>query len=139
MGVQIYLLDRRKVTLFIDGLPQEIGTLRRSWKVTEVDNQRAAEMEATVAGRRGQSAPLAVMVADVAEIALTARLSRAVPAHMVIGWDADRFSVTDFAWDHLPVLGYAVHNAGSAGYELHEERGGILYPLTKGRAIELAI
>ena len=46
MGVQIYLLDRRTVTLLVGNHSQKIGTLRRSWKVTEIDGDRAAEIEA---------------------------------------------------------------------------------------------
>jgi hypothetical protein len=48
------------------------------------------------------------MVADVSELPLAATPSRPTAAHLVLGWDADRSSVTDFGWDHLPVLGYAV-------------------------------
>jgi hypothetical protein len=139
MGVQIYLLDRRKVTLLVDGLVQEIGTLRRSWKVTEIDNERAVEIGAAKADLRGQAAPVAVMVADVTELPLAAGLGQPVSAHLVLGWDADRSSVTDFGWDYLPVLGYGVQTDSSAGYVLHEERGGALTPLTSARAVELGI
>jgi hypothetical protein len=129
MGVQTYLLDRRKVTLLIAGQPVEIGTLRRFWKVTEIDSERAAEIEAAKASIAGKGAPPAVMVADAAEIPLAVEPSRPVSAHLVIGWDADRSSVTDFGWDYLPALGYAVH----------EERAGVLHPVTTSRAIELGI
>ena len=137
MGVQLYLLDRRKVTLLVDGLAQEIGTLRRSWKVTEIDNERAVEIDAANAGLRDHAAPVAVMIAEVTELPLAAEPNQKVAAHLVLSWDADRFSVTDFGWDYLPVLGYAVQN--SAGYVLHEERAGGLLPVSRVRAIELGI
>lgn len=137
MGVQIYLLDRRKVTLLVDGLAQEIGTLRRSWKVTEIDNERAVEIDAAKAGLRDHAAPIAVMTAEVTELPLAAEPNKTVAAHLVLSWDAGRFSVTDFGWDYLPVLGYAVQN--SAGYVLHEERAGGLLPVSRACAIELGI
>jgi hypothetical protein len=139
VGVQIYLLDRRTVTLLVGADRQKIGTLRRSWKVTEIDDDRAADIEAAKANIAGQGAPLAVMVADVAEIPLAIDPSRPVAAHLVIGWDADRSSVTDFGWDYLPALGYAVRGASSTEYALHEERAGVLHPVTTSRAIELGI
>ncbi len=139
MGVQIYLLDHRTVTLLVGNHSQKIGTLRRSWKVTEIDGDRAAEIEAAKANIAGEGTPPAVMVADVAEIPLAIEPSLPVAAHLVIGWDADRSSVTDFGWDYLPTLGYAVRGASSAEYALHEERAGVLHPVTTSRAIELGI
>jgi hypothetical protein len=139
VGVQIYLLDRRTVTLLVGAERQQIGTLRRSWKVTEIDRDRAADIEAAKANIAGQGAPLAVMVADVGEIPLAIEPNQPVAAHLVIGWDADRSSVTDFGWDYLPVLGYAVRGTASAEYALHEERAGVLHPVTAIRAIELGI
>ncbi len=139
MGVQIYLLDRRTVTLLVGDDSQKIGTLRRSWKVAEIDSDRAAEIEAAKASIAGEGAPLAVMVVDVAEIPLAIEPSRPVAAHLVIGWDANRSSVTDFGWDYLPALGYAVRGTSAAEYALHEERAGVLHPVTTSRAIELGI
>ena len=69
---------------------------------------------------------------------MAAKPSQPIAAHLVLGWDADRSSVTDFGWDYLPVLGYAVQSA-SDGYVLHEERGGGLFPVTRTRALELGI
>ncbi|HTR67861.1 MAG TPA: hypothetical protein VMH85_18915 [Terriglobales bacterium] len=138
MGVQIYLLDRRTVTLIVGDLAQEIGALRRSWKVTEMDDERAKEMEAAKSQLQDKAAPLAAMVADVTELPLAAD-GRLVAAHPVLGWDADRFSVTDLGWDYLPVLGYAVHSSTAAGYVLHEEGEGGLSPITRSRALELEI
>ena len=79
------------------------------------------------------------MVADITEFPLPDEPGILVPAHLVLGWDSDRFSVSDFAWDYLPILGYAVRNASSTGYELHEVHDGTLYPLAKSRAIEQSI
>ncbi len=139
MGVQVYLLDRQTVTLLVGDDLQQIGTLRRFWKVTEIDGDRTAEIESVKANIAEEGAPVAVMVADVAEIPLAIEPSRPVAAHLIIGWDADRSSVTDFGWDYLPVLGYAVRGTSSAEYALHEERAGVLHPVTTIRAIELGI
>jgi hypothetical protein len=139
MGVQIYLLDRRTVTLLIDGEAEEIGALRQFWKVTEIDGERAAEIDAVKQSLQSRSAPLAVMIAEACNLPLANEPSLTVPVHLVLGWDEDRVSVTDSTWDYLPVLGHAVRTASSAGYALHEERDGLLYPLSKGRAIKLNI
>jgi len=139
MGVQIYLLDRRMVTLLVDDAAEKIGTLRQFWKVTEIDDERAAEIGAVKANLASKPAPVAVMIAEVAELPLATEPGRGIAVHLVLGWDEDRPSVTDFAWDYLPILGYAVKTADSAGYVLHEERGGLLYPMSKSRAVELGI
>jgi hypothetical protein len=139
MGVQNYLLDQRTVTLFVEGIAVEIGTLRRFWKVTEIDNERAAEIEAVRASLSGKAAPVAVMVADVIELPLAGAPGLPAAVHLVLGWDEDRASVTDFLWEYLPVLGYATKTTGSTGYALHEERDGLLHPLTESRALALGI
>ena len=139
MGVQIYLLDRRKVTLLVGDQPVDAGTLRRSWKVTEFDGERLAEIETAKADLQGQVAPMAAIIADVTELALDANFREAIAGHLVLGWDADRSSVTDFSWDYLPVLGYAVQIGTSGKYVLHEERAGRLSPITAARAVELGI
>jgi hypothetical protein len=139
MGVQTYLLDRRMVTLFVGSVAVEIGTLRQYWKVTEIDNDRAAEIDAVKARLSGKPAPVAVMVADVAEMPLANAPGRAAAVHLVLGWDEDRSSVTDFAWEYLPVLGYAVKMIGSAGYALHEEQDGVLHALNESRASAIGI
>lgn len=139
MGVQVYLLDHRQVTLFIGALPQKIGTLRNFWKVTEIDEARAAEIKAAEAALKDRDAPPAVMMANTTELPLAAEPQRETSCHLVLGWDVDRASVTDFLWDYLPILGYAVRDAASVGYTLHEERGGLLYPLTSGHAVQLGI
>ena len=141
MGVSIYLLDRRRVTLLIDGVSAEIGTHRRSWKVTELDGERASELETAKAGLKEAAAPKAVMVVDVIELPLAGASGISVPAHLVLGWDADRSSVTDYRWDHLPLLGYAVRaqKAGSTDYVLHEEKAERLHPIKQSRAVEVGL
>jgi hypothetical protein len=139
MGVQIYVLDRRPVTLLVDGAAEKIGTARSFWKVTEMDKERGAEIDAVKASLRGKPAPVAVMIAAVSELPLASAPGRDIAAHLVLGWDEDRASVTDFAWDYLPVLGYAVKTADAADYTLHEERDGLLHHMTKSRALELGI
>ena len=137
MGVSIYLRDRRRVTLLIDGIAAEIGTLRRSWKVTELDNERAGEIERAKVDLQGQDAPLAVMVAELVELPLATAPDRLVQAHLVLGWDADRSSVTDYRWDHLPVLGYVVRSNTSPDYALHELKAGQLYPCSRQQTQEI--
>jgi hypothetical protein len=127
------------VTLFVDGIGVEIATLRRFWKVTEIDNERAAEIDAARASLSGKSAPVAVMVADVTELPLASAPGMAAAVHLVLGWDEDRVSVTDFLWDYLPVLGYAVKTIDTTCYALHEERDGLLYPVSESRAMALGI
>ena len=139
MGVQTYLLDRRMVTLFVARLAVEIGTLRRFWKVTKIIDERAAEIDAVKASLSGKSAPAAVMVADVAELPLASAPDLVVAVHSVLGWDEDRASVTDLSWEYLPALGHAVKTTDSTGYELHEERNGLLYPISESRAVVLGI
>ena len=43
MGVNILLLDRRPARLDVGGVVQSVGTLRSFWKMTELDEERAAE------------------------------------------------------------------------------------------------
>jgi len=127
------------VTLFVDGIGVNIATLRRFWKVTEIDDARAAEIDAAKASLSGKLAPVAVMVADVTELPLASTPNMAAAVHLVLGWDEDRASVTDFLWEYLPVLGYAVKTIDSTGYALHEERDGLLYPMSESRAVVLGI
>ncbi len=51
-----------------------------------------------------------------------------------LGWDEGRGSVTDFGWDHLPQLGYAVRNPATQEYVLFELRDELLYPIDATRA-----
>ena len=141
MGVQIYLLERKLVTLSVGGLEQTIGTLRRSWKITELNQEREREIEHAKAFVQVKPAPVAVMLADVADLPLDGGGNgrRHVAAHLVLGWDADRPSVTDLNWDYLPILGYAVREDVSALYVLHEEKKEGLSPITRHRAVELGI
>ena len=139
MGVQLYILDRRQTALVIAGTRHTIGILRRSWKLTEIDAERASEISAAKESHKGGVAPAAVMVAEVSDIPLLAAPGHSVAAHSVIGWEAGRHTVTDMAWDFLPVLGFAVRALGTDDFVLHEEREGGLMPLTLARAMELSI
>jgi hypothetical protein len=47
--------------------------------------------------------------------------------------------VTDFGWDYLPRLGYAVRDAAAGIYVLHEEKSGRLHPINLERATELGL
>ena len=136
MGVNIFLLDRRTATLVIGGRTQTIGTLRRFFKVTELDPKRASELD--VAARITPS-PVAALVIDITELSLASAPDALVPAHLVLGWDEGRGSVTDFRWDFLPRLGYAVRNPETGVYVLHQDREGILYPIGPERALELGL
>lgn len=120
MGVQIYLLDHRTAILNIGGYRHTIGILRRSWKVTEVDEGRAAEIDLAQRRLRSQESPKAVLIADVTEMPLAGEPEHIVSSHLVLGWDADRFEVTDFGWDYLPVLGYAVRDPEADEYSLYD-------------------
>jgi hypothetical protein len=134
MGVNTFLLDRRTATLMIGGTKQTAGTLRRFFKLTELDDDRAAELEAAA---RAAHSPAAVLLMDVSELPLAAEPDYPIAAHLVLGWDEGRGSVTDFGWDYLPPLGYAVRAPSTHAYTLYEERDGLLYPIDATRAREI--
>ncbi len=139
MGVQLYILDRRQTTLVIAGTRHTIGILRRSWKLSEIDAARAAEISAAEENHKDGVVPAAAMVAEVSDMPLLAAPGHSVAAHAVIGWEAGRYTVTDMAWDFLPVLGFAVRAPGADDFVLHEEREAGLVPMTKARAVELHV
>jgi hypothetical protein len=139
MGVQLYLLDRRKTPLVIAGSRHLIGTLRRSWKLTEINDERAAEISAVEESLKGSDLPAAAMVAEVVELPLFDAPESLAAAHTVIGWEPNRYSVTDVAWDFLPILGFAVRPRGTDEFVLHEEHGGGLVPMVAARAAEKSI
>jgi len=134
MGVNIYLLDRRTVVLKVGNRRNTIGTLRRFNKATELDVDRAAEIEEA---KWRTPSPIAAMLADVTDTQNAAGL--AVSAHLVLGWDADRSTVTDWTWEHLPQLGYAVRDPNSRDYVLHQMIDGKLHPVDAARARELGL
>jgi hypothetical protein len=136
MGVNIFLLDRRSVPLLVGGTRQSVGTLRRFFKLTELNEERAAEIEA--ATRNGAS-PAAALLIDVHEIPLASAPSHPMAAHLVLGWDEGRGSVTDFGWDHLPRLGYALRDPATQAYILYEERDGVLHEIDAMRARQLGV
>ena len=139
MGIQLYILDRRQTPLVVAGTHHLVGTLRRSWKLTEVDTERAAEISTAEGQLKGTDLPAAAMVAEIVELPLAGVPEHSVAAHVVIGWEVNRYSVTDMAWDFLPVLGFAVRAPGTDDFVLHEEREGGLVPMTEARAMELHI
>lgn len=136
MGVNTFLLDRRTAKLLIGGSPHTVGTLRRFFKITELDADRAAELEAAA---RNTSSPAAAMLMDITELPLAAEPAKPAPAHLVLGWDEGRGSVTDFGWDYLPQLGYAVRDAATQEYTLFELRDELLYPIDAKRALDLGL
>jgi len=136
MGVNTFLLDRRTAKLLIGGSPQTVGTLRRFFKLTELDEERAAELDAAA---RITPSPAAAMLMDITELPLADEPLKPVAAHMVLGWDEGRGSVTDFGWDYLPQLGYAVRDPTTSIYTLWEERAGLLHGIDGIRARELGL
>jgi hypothetical protein len=134
MGVNTFLLNRRTAVVRIGASSQTVGTLRRFFKLTELDEERAAELDAA-AGIT--PSPAATMIMDITELPLASEPGKPVPGHLVLGWDEGRGSVTDFDWDYLPQLGYAVRNAATQEYVLFELRDERLYPIDTDRAIDL--
>ena len=139
MGVNIFILDRRPAKLTVAGIEQDVGSLRRFWKITELDEERSSELSTSEAVASSMPSPKAAMVADVVEMPLGSTSGIDVRAHLVIGWDEGRTSVTDMGWDYLPVLGYAVRDPGSGVFVLHEERDHALHPLNRERALGLGL
>lgn len=139
MGVNIFILDRRRVKLAVAGIVQDVGSLRRFWKITELDGERSDELRASEAAAATMPSPKAAMLADVDEMPLGSESGIKVKAHLVIGWDEGRTSVTDMGWDYLPVLGFAVRDPDSKVFVLHEERDHALYRLDRERAVELCL
>lgn len=139
MGVNIYILDRRPARLSVGGVEQNIGSLRRFWKITEIDGERSKELEAAEATAGAIASPPVAMLADIYDMTLGSENGAPVKAHLVIGWDAGRTSVTDMGWDYLPTLGYCVRDRASGTFVFHEEKAGALYPVSRERAAALGI
>ena len=139
MGVNIFILDRRLTRLAVGGTVQNVGSLRGFWKITEMDQARSREMRAAEKVSGAIPSPVAAMVAGVSEMPLGTKDGIPVKAHLVIGWDEGRTSVTDMGWDYLPVLGYAVRDPDSGVFVLHEERDRALHRLDQARAVELGL
>jgi hypothetical protein len=136
MGVNTFLLDRRTAKLRVGGAVHSIGTLRRFFKLTELDEERAAERDAAAGVT---PSPAAAMVMDITDLPLAAEPAKPAPVHLVLGWDEGRGSVTDFGWDYLPRLGYAVRNVATREYVLFELRDELLYPIDPTRALDLGL
>ena len=139
MGVNIFILDRRPAKLVVAGVRQEVGSLRRFWKITELDEERAGELSAAEKVVAGRPSPKAAMVADMVEMPLGSSSGVEVRAHPVIGWDEGRTRVTDMGWDYLPVLGYAIRDSENGVFVLHELRDDALHRLDRERALQLGL
>ncbi len=139
MGVNIYILDRRPVRLSVGGTGQDVGSLRRSWKITEMNDERADELSKSEAAASAVRSPAAAMLADVEELPLASASGVTVRAHLVIGWDEGRTRVTDTGWDYLPILGYGVRDPDAEVFMLHEERDGTLHHLDRERAFAIGL
>lgn len=136
MGVVIHILDRRTVWLDIGGTQHQIGTLRHLSKATELDDSRAAEIKE--AASLIPSRP-AVLLAQTVDLPHESADGRSVAAHLVIGWDEGRGSVSDQGWDYLPMLGYAVRDNQRDVFVLHELRDGKLHAINAERAGALGL
>jgi hypothetical protein len=139
MGINIFLLEKKPIPLLIGGVLCSVGSLRRYVKLTEFDDERAAEIEAAERAASAKPSPLAVMLADVSEIPLENERGAALRAHRVLGWDEGRTSVTDYRWDLLPTLGYAVREPHDGEFVLHEYRDGCLHQLSRERSVDLGL
>ena len=134
MGVNTFLLDRRRVKVLVGSTTQDVGTLRRYFKLTEMDAHRGKALDDAASVR---PSPTAALVIDVTEMPLAAAPTSPARAHLLLGWDEGRGSVTDFGWDHLPVLGYCVRDPQNDAYVLFEEQSGLLHLIDDARAAEL--
>lgn len=121
------------------GVEQNIGSLRRFWKITEIDGERSKELETAEATAGAITSPPAAMLADVYDMTLGSENGAPVKGHLVIGWDVGRTRVTDMGWDYLPTLGYGVRDRDSGAFVLHEEREGGLFPISRQRAADLGL
>jgi hypothetical protein len=87
MGVNTFLLDRRTATLLIGASRHTVGTLRRFFKLTELDDERAAELDAAALIT---PSPAAALVMDITKLPLAGEPDRPVAPHLVLGWDEGR-------------------------------------------------
>lgn len=79
------------------------------------------------------------MLADVYDMPVGLEDATSVKAHLIIGWDEGRTRVTDMGWDYLPTLGYGVRDRTSGAFVFHEERAGVLYPVSRECAADLGL
>ena len=61
MGVNIFILDRRPARLAVAGVEQDVGSLRRFWKITELDEERSGELSASEAAASAIPSPKAAI------------------------------------------------------------------------------
>ena len=100
MGVNIYILDRRSARLSVGGVEQNVGSLRRFWKITEMDGERSSELDAAEAVARTIGSPTAAMLADVHDMPLASNTNphkdrlmgdsqRRRSVHQFLHWESD--------------------------------------------------
>ena len=135
MGIQTYVLDRRRIPLTIGGRRHFVGSLRRYYKVTELDAERVDELESAAV----TPSPAVAMVVDIAHLTLSDRPGIPMAACLVIAWDQGRGHTQDFDWDGQPQLGYAVFHRSINEHILYEYVGGALTLIDVERARELGI
>ena len=139
MGVNNYILERRHVRLIVGGVEYSVGSLRRSWKTTELDSTRVVELEKFEKDARAAMCPSAAMLADVCDMPMASDGSALVKAHLVIGWDEGRVTVTDMGWDYLPILGYGVLDRATGSFVFYEEKDAELHSVGRTRAAEIGL
>jgi hypothetical protein len=143
MGIQLYLLGSRKTSFFIEDHSFQIGTLKRFYKSSEITPYRESQMAAVAAQVKAKPAPKAVMMESADESPYHLRLksapTRPANAHLLLGWERDRSSISDYKWDYLPVLGYLVESPTTGWLELYDENDGYLQLTSYKSAIKNGI
>ena len=138
MGVNLFLLDRRTARLSVGGVVQDVSTLRRYYKLTELDLDpaRDEEIERSAEAVSDLPSPKVAMNPDISDIPTAD--GREVTAHLVLAWEPGRTQVADFYWDYLKQIGYAVRN-DAGDWELMEYVDGTLFPMPLERAVDLGL
>ncbi|HQT63380.1 MAG: hypothetical protein B7Z75_00020 [Acidocella sp. 20-57-95] len=138
MGVDLYLLNKRKTSVFIDGKKLRVGTASRLCKLTEITAWRAEIIAENEAALAGQKMPKFVMI-DAEYEMLTALSRRKQIANPILRWEENRTEVADYNWDDMQIVGYAVRDEETMVYSLYEERCEKLYPVSIARAVQLGM
>jgi hypothetical protein len=124
------------VDLVIGNSRHTIGVLRRFYKITEMDAARSSERDKA---EQIKPSPIAALNIDAVDMTIAREPDRLVSAHLVLGWDQGRGSVTDSNWDYLPELGFAVRDRESGDYIFYEEKDALLHAVDEHRATKLGI
>lgn len=138
MGVSLYIVRAgKRCRILVGDQSVVVGALERMpWKLSaESDlNLRVRENLETRAAKSGFS-PAAVIVD--AQYSNLKNLDGRSACGLLLGWEDNRTSVSDYYWDHLPELGYLVRDPNGA-LVLHEKRSdALLVPMDVARAQEL--